>query len=123
MDAGRELDSLVAEKVMGYRVREGIQPVIFECCAAQPPRDDADWCSVPRYSTDIAAAWQVIGRMAGQGFDHYVEGWRGKYWVKFSNEDRGMEGNSEDREVKARTAPEAICLAALKVMGIESDCT
>lgn len=43
MQAGREMDALIAEKVMGYRA--------------------ADIVSVPEYSTHIAAAWQVVERM------------------------------------------------------------
>lgn len=64
MDAGRELDAIVAERVMGsvpcrsdlHRNGEMLP------CHAHP-----DWptkgAETPLYSTDVAAAWQVVEHM------------------------------------------------------------
>lgn len=59
MEAGRELDALVAEKVMGWNVcgtadndRAGIAP-----------GQTASAVRIPPYSTDIAAAWEVVERI------------------------------------------------------------
>lgn len=89
-----ERDFLIAERVMGY------------------PRDTAinltsDNCHSPlRYSTDIAAAWEVANEVMGNYFElSFLDG---KWSVYFSSGD-----------AQADTAPEAICLAALKSLGID----
>lgn len=59
MPAGRELDALVATKIMGWRTAH------FDASYGEwlgVPLDDY-WEDVPRYSTDIAAAWLVVKRM------------------------------------------------------------
>ncbi len=98
MKPGRELDSLVAEKVMGYttygqfRDKDGVRVMI------------------DRYSTDIAAAWEVAEKMTSL------------FWEM--NLDTGSKSNTTKVEfyrtfdqtfhvVVANTAPEAICKAAL----------
>lgn len=108
MDAGRELDALIAEKVMGTFIPAGSNPSL---------RDDA-WLNErgylvwepPPYSTDIAAAWLVVEKLK-QSYDivdilfanHYVSC---KVWKDFMI-----------AEEDAETAPLAICLAALKAVG------
>lgn len=54
MQAGRELDALVAEKVMGHCVKRGAEniPRIWSV--------QRGWDRIPDYSTDIAAAWGVV---------------------------------------------------------------
>jgi hypothetical protein len=42
IEAGREMDAAVAEKVMGLQ------------------ENQSQWFRIPDYSTDIAAAWAVI---------------------------------------------------------------
>jgi hypothetical protein len=59
---GWALDALTAELVMGYAgrvLRWGSGPVI----------DGAFPLAVRPYSTDVGAAWEVLGRLAGLGFD------------------------------------------------------
>lgn len=60
-EAGPELDALVAEHVMGWR------PHVFGNCVNQmqpPDRPEQNGIpqvrTVPPYSTDIAAAWEVV---------------------------------------------------------------
>ena len=109
MNAGRELDALVAEKVMGwvwgidderlqYLVPAGAQ-------LTRPP--------LPHYSTLIADAWQVVEKI---GFMNLAFGdtsdQHPNVTVRFWGEKAG-----QSCYVEADTAPEAICLAALKAVG------
>ena len=109
-EAGRELDALVAERVMGWtrvvRARETLW---------QSPKAGT-WPIVasrlPHYSTDIAAAWQVVERMRADG------------WVceVFGSDTANAEGysvtlwrpdTSGSSVTQNATAPLAICRAAL----------
>lgn len=58
MKAGRELDALVAEKVMGWTP----SIVANYPWQLQPPGRQGVVCPVPYYSTDIADAWRVFLR-------------------------------------------------------------
>ena len=115
--AGRELDALVAEKVMGWKVDnehpyttyyDGIDFMGSNC-----EDDQAYWSP----STDIAAAWQVVEKMRERGYDTCVSNgerpppnvWEAEIYVYPG----GLGGGCE----KADTAPLAICLAALKACG------
>ena len=72
-EAGRELDALVAEKVMGWYRKDGPPPDgggdrwLFE----PEPGDrefsfeHAEYGTLPHYSTDIAAAWEVAEKFKG----------------------------------------------------------
>jgi hypothetical protein len=115
--AGRELDALVAEKVMGAdpsTVHWHLSNATFLV--------DGKWVDVPpvpHYSTDIAAAWEVVEKMSQKyhwriqspfdvGDEWYagltprsVTGWNGR----------------PDHYAGAPSAPLAICLAALKAVG------
>lgn len=106
--AGRELDALVAEKVMGIAVNrfgEVIQPGM----GVGMPR---------RYSTDIASAWGVVEKMQADGWFFKVEDgalhtcWYADFII--SEPGRPPKG---PRRTQADTAPLAICLAALKAVG------
>ena len=133
IEAGRELDVLVATKIMGCTVigtttddpccgckefteeehnqmdrRQGNQPhneqsTGCNCC---------DWASLKHYSTDMWAAWEVVDRLivnrsitvsvtTGDGYSNAVVAIGDK---KFS---------------KASDAPHAICIAALRAVGVE----
>jgi len=114
--ADRELDALVAEKVMGFEVGiyesyRGITGISYVCKDKYPSGE----FDLPNYSTDIKAAWEVVEKFSDESFelDHFCDGvWTCKFrWVD-------DEGESE-AEAKAKTAPRAICLAALKAMGVE----
>ena len=113
MEAGREMDALVAERVMGWR-----HPDTSGHNADQMlPPDWVAWNdirSVPPFSTDIAAAWQVLEkflphvRVECHKDSDYTDGtgWHADIWA-----DSGH-GCSEG----ASTAPVAICRAALKAV-------
>jgi len=59
MPEGRELDALVAEKVMGCDTKQFIWKRYGKPDAIQ----DCEYGGPCNYSTDIAAAWQVVEKM------------------------------------------------------------
>ncbi len=144
LTAGRELDSEIAEKVMGYSgrviVRRGrslkssgeplvafrISPSRFECGAYETHwlLDGTKlYCGkpfsprfAPHFSTDIAAAWLVVERLAAISpqQDFHLEHMEGAGWTAsccFNRADGGWDGWRN-----ADTAPLAICLAALQAV-------
>jgi hypothetical protein len=104
-EAGRELDALVAVTLMGVTLVSedaGIRPAAM---SYQKPSE------VLPYSTDVAAAWQVVERMRARGFAlelHYEFGWSRQWVADFSND-----GWLSTGEQLGDTAPLAICRAAL----------
>jgi len=157
MEAGRELDALVAEKVMGWEYLE----VGYFGEEDETPRQVElnDWLdkvgieSIGPYfidverdfwiyasdmwghgwnpSTNIADAWRVVEKLCnwdvddnmlvleGQGPDIEEEGqpgWVAKQWWKAD-----IVGIAGHNIGEADTAPHAICLAALKAVGVEID--
>ena len=71
--------------------------------------------SVPEYSTSIAAAWEVVEKLATtelyKGHDITICGHIGKWSVDFASDD------AKNYTVDAASLPLAICLAALKAVG------
>jgi hypothetical protein len=138
MNAGRELDALVAEKVMGWiwmrdpACGEGVylrSPATVgmlrpEYLAAnrvdgyegEIPR------SVPHYSTDIAAAWVIVEHLRKQGKALVVAVTQSEVCVDNYNIDgiplAGWTWESPTCHASAETAPHAICLAALKALDV-----
>lgn len=117
MEAGRELDALIAERVMGIDAElihtdgaprtiayRGMQAVVR---------------AVDHYCTDIAAAWEVVEKMRADGWefeiwdrDAHLTRAHGVPWgAEFSRE--GLAWEPLRRKGSADTAPLAICLAAL----------
>lgn len=118
LPAGRELDALIAEKVMGWApVHDGLN---FRWA------DGGDYEKRHRYvcdwspSTDIAAAWQVVERMDSLGWyltiDRLSSGERVRFWrcewMRYTEENEKCGDCWED----ADTAPLAICRAALEAV-------
>jgi len=131
MNPGRELDALIAEKVMGWK------PDYPGGWLHQPKNKpvnnkylDKDGCTIlPPYSTDIAVAWEVVNILK----EH-------KDYVCFEFTDYNSSPTATNCEewlndeitsgyfagfclgrgtvcAAALTAPHAICLAALKAVG------
>lgn len=123
MEAGRELDALIVDKVMGWAWNThnprnhimwnpdtgGVGIVVFH------DGGEGDGViqvlDVPYYSSDIAAAWEVIGKMIEQGtFINLGHGglvWRVNISTRYMYERLEFEG------ITAESAPLAICRAAL----------
>ena len=138
MPAGRELDALVAEKVMGWRwfrpgdAGEDGYPVDFWCDAAgdltgwcdRPwPDDTEQWGDAPALfsargtwqpSQNIEVAWEVVEKLARRGFIASVASDGADRWVADFAADPLVTVCTY-----APTAPLAICRAALKAAGIE----
>jgi hypothetical protein len=133
---GRELDALVAEKVMMRGKLLVVSDEILDVRVAPGAvvhRQTPPTLEVPAYSTDIAAAWEVAKairsmRYNGSFLDFSIAQMdrveNGEWWVETGRvyENRAIE---EGREiimtqrvsVHAESAPHAICLAALKAVG------
>lgn len=114
MKAGRDLDKLIAERIMGYRF-----------CTLHPWAEDkfdgyirCDECGdyAPYwkpYSTDIAAAWKVVDSISiewGISLTGVGMVWRCLFGKRTDI------GDGHKVEAEADTAPLAICLAALKAI-------
>jgi hypothetical protein len=120
--AGRDLDALVAEKVMGLRIvaDEYATPGYLQIAEEGKP-----WYELPHYSTDIAAAWEVVGKLretcwaSVDGIGRPDPVWRAEFRA-MSDPVTGMEAHAPVSQI-APTAPLAICLAALKVVGVSDE--
>ena len=94
--AGRELDALVAEKVMGWVPGAGFA-------------NDTYWS----FSTDIAAAWQVIEKMLNDGYGTSIADGPHGWSVAFGSTEKPFADADGD------TPALAICRAALAALGAE----
>jgi hypothetical protein len=141
MDAGRELDALVAEKVMGFR-RDSINPKYFH--REETQADGHKWTRtcvldfglfdskdktelqfdgvnlIPFYSINLIAAWTVLEEMTRWSeinFQiNYYNG-DGQVCVKFDDLAKSEQGYHE--EVGGlQYLPHTICIAALRAKGI-----
>lgn len=122
LTAGRELDALVAEKVMGFKVVD--DPLVdfngaryihkIEVAFERGPHSGHRWPErvgpLPAYSADIAAAWQVVERF------WLVQIVRSEVYHE-AYEVRIMTETGPEHVEEANTAPLAICRAALKAVG------
>ena len=109
MEAGRELDALVAEKVMGVKPEQ----VYCDISGRNISRyfDLEDRMRIESYSTDIGAAWQVLERVAESWLPCVMH--NGMTWIA------EFESLIEFHTAYADTAPLAICRAALMAVGVE----
>jgi hypothetical protein len=112
MNPGRELDALVAEKVMGrngaveqWRQTANGPDMITATTAAVD-----GWRPIPNFSSDIAAAWEVLEKLRGMLHEEIsvASSYDKKFWVVC------LEGTQQ--LAHAETAAHAICLAALKAV-------
>lgn len=113
MKAGRELDILVAEKVMGWFWENEIlvSPIGDEKRQQGGVYINGIPHSLPNYSTNIADAWQVVKRMKRKKYKVEIIETPVKSFCSISD------SNYEIAESEAETVPHAICLAALDAMG------
>ena len=133
MPAGREMDVLIAEKVMGYTLSELSLPAYpkYKLFDIESGEFSGYVKEVPHYSTNLAAAWEVVKRMPipfklekcwEKAYQIGPEGWSACWCT-----DADCEGCNENSrctngdDAWAETAPLAICRAALKAMGVKID--
>ena len=149
MPAGREMDALVAERVMGLVIHKagdldlgweqkggptppewhmrGIEKDVL-MVERVPPPGYYRYIGIPHYSTDIAAAWELVEQLRKLGW-FILFGNNGHnrgdpanpiWWANFYQQDmkkfwagdRNKYGESSHE--RGGTAPLAICRAALK---------
>lgn len=120
LEAGRELDALVAEKVMSYEWMDWPlnpeQPHLVPP-GYEDPRKPVWWLGrsvqelVPNYSSDIAAAWQVAGVFDEVDLHKGQHGWLCR--LERGDDDAIQMGEA----FRAASAPLAICRAALDAVG------
>lgn len=111
----REIDALIAEHVMGWT------DIGFFTGGNEPkgcPNDDYNedypnnkhWEWVLNYSTDIAAAWEVVKKLVGECDSIEMSKVCGSsHFHCYINNGEGVD----------KSAPMAICKAALKEKGVE----
>ena len=130
MKANRPIDAMVAEHVMetekywsirwggsGYGDFPTYDEAVIQSKKLLGGRQAtiAPYWDEPKYSTDIYSAWLVVEKLAGE---------QGPYSVVMNNNDGDWvvhfwNGDRHDLYANADTAPMAICLAALKAVGVE----
>ena len=118
MEAGRELDALVAGKVMGWlevrkqSIANAMGQHVMDDFVGLPAAGAPQPVLVPRYSTMIQEAWKVADRLRGESQFVAVLSGKGPQGVQPWICKVNREGSF--LEERAETAPHAICLAALK---------
>lgn len=119
MNPGKELDALIAEEVMGYEVVECDDDIITI-------QSMSGWVRVPDYSTDLAAAWQVVEKldqMMPKTWSFSLHGSGTEWCVGIDSNDGQFLQNAAGVQIyqQAETAPLAICLAAIKACEAAKD--
>lgn len=109
---GRELDALIAEKVMGIPKAE-IED--WNNCYKREKRGCFHWAyedHLKKYSTSIAAAWEAVEKMQSNDWGMILDNLKdflGNFDCHFDRDRSHFSASSE-------SAPHAICLAALKAV-------
>lgn len=120
METGRALDALVATHVMGWKNFRG-----HYYPASPHPEANILGHVVPPYSTDIAAAWQVVEKLKERSDLFPQISWIRVHDNQYQHRCEIWQNDPPNKlygwlaDVYADTAPLAICLAALAVMGVE----
>jgi hypothetical protein len=117
MQAGREMDALIAREVMAFDY--DFIKSRNECRFIDQEGNTYRAEDLPRFTEDIAAAWQAVAKMREKGFDFFAE-WvtenavsrlNSLPWACFAPDDN--DGDFADFTATAETMPLAICRAAL----------
>src|SRR6266404_817961 len=104
LKAGRALDAIIAEKVMGWERIEGDIATIWSL-----DNSAYDFQEVPKYSADIAAALQVYDKAFGEELHICLRKIHGEWRV-----DRHWFEDGHEAIASAPTLALAICRAALQ---------
>lgn len=124
----REINALIAEKVMGFKIVSSdiewqtMDNMNYVCLHKK---------NLPNYCEDISAAWEVVEKIKDMfkekltGCDYFFAIEHCCYptpsWEAGFKYDEPYEGEFflDSKSVVADTAPMAICLTALKAVGID----
>lgn len=107
--SARERDALVAEKIFGTPLDPYRPGWVI---------DGNIRTYLKNYTTDISAAWEVVEKMRERGHDFDAGAWnkmKPVWSARFPKEDV----NNSHYDSLGDTAPEAICKAALRTVGVE----
>lgn len=115
MKPGRELDVLIAEKVMGWtNIRKRSEFPYGTLLSGIDHITNMD-LSIPNYSENISAAWEVVEKLS-------TNGWAVKMQIGFDSSRHYWDCEvfiEESHYGSAKTAPHAICVAALAAVGVK----
>jgi hypothetical protein len=130
MEAGRELDALVAEKVMGaewdeqwavgysiLKFREDVRHLVTHDWACEKKQVNP---ACPHYSTDIAAAWLIVERLRPAEDTRYgvtIESDGAGWYCTVEDADVEWDDPAHTSVAYGETLPLAICRAALASVG------
>ena len=106
----RELDALVAEKVFLYR----LEKVANGYATGIILGPSGTSMSVPNYSTDIATAFRVLEELPGLkgiGYGPARKDWTAYFQINIDH---------PTHRASDKSAPRAICLAALLAVGVDA---
>ncbi|GAB7387387.1 hypothetical protein BSNK01_12230 [Bacillaceae bacterium] len=104
MNKLRNIDVMIARDVFGWKVKfDNVYGWIYSL----PDRNR--WTNVPRFSSDLVCAWLVFERFTRIEVEKGEKGY--KCWIY-------MSGHREESDW-CKTAPLAICQAALRAIGVE----
>lgn len=116
MKPGKELDALIAEKVMDNHImRQTVINGELSYRVYSFVGEDGLY-EIPSYSTDIAAAWEVVEKMLSLGFFYTVHGQEKEQYASFLEE--GPTKRFPKPSMTKDSVAHAICLAAIKAKGI-----
>ena len=115
MQAGREMDALIAEKTMGL-ILDSDNPflaniVVFE---ANTGENTGHTQNLPHYSTEMAAAWEVWEWLKTQYHEINFTWCKGVCYLTIFEHGNCILG------ADAETFPLAICRSALKALGVQA---
>ena len=108
MEPGKELDVLIAEKIMGGKIHENFH-------VEWPPMRGI--FKLPEYSTSIDSAWQVVDKLKEKMCELTFDfGYDDRIWATFT-----VAGIYDELhpsfQAEGETAAHSICLAALLYVG------
>lgn len=135
LQAGRELDALIAEKVMRWvAIRRETNPKTGGLWLTGLPPHAAEHADVfkdrgmrgydiPKFTTDIAAAWQVVEKLASRGIRLVLEDWRNDPRIAEPYQDSwaalfNLPDGHDTGQVVGADACLAICRAALRTVEV-----
>lgn len=122
LSAGRELDVLVAEKILGWEVGVSAQSGRY-CLPPDSTRSEyaITWnnhdSKLPCYSTDIASAWQVVEKMREKGYEVCIGLVTDGVFCRMDDEPGECAGRASV-DWRDGSTPLAICLAALRTVDV-----
>lgn len=116
MKPGPELNLKVALEIMGWEQHPDYKHLARDTRPQSLGAFMDIKTSLPKYSEDIAAAWEVVEKLKSNSQNHMIDiFWDVDLWYCHIHSHDKIERHVYGEE----TAPHAICRAALKSVGVE----